>query len=78
MSSAEQLGLPFALDGESSSAGFVATFLWVPVERVHAAIETGELPAWHDGQRWQVPLWAIPAFARSVGERRAATRPVHR
>jgi len=63
-----QLSLPLALTDEPASpAGFVATLLGVSAERVHAAIDAGELPAWHEGRRWQVPLWAIPTYSRTLG-----------
>jgi hypothetical protein len=67
----EQMGLPMPMPmplptDPSQSAGQVARLIGVPVEWVLAAIDTGDLPALHDGAQWQVPLWAIPAFARSV------------
>jgi WhiB family transcriptional regulator, redox-sensing transcriptional regulator len=64
---AEQLGLALVLPTDPTRpAGSVAALLGVPVEWVLAAIDAGELPARHDGEQWQVPLWAVPAFARSV------------
>jgi len=61
MTGAEQLGLPLVLPGDPTRpAGWVATFLGLPVDQVHAAIDTGRLPATYDGEQWRVPLWAIP------------------
>jgi hypothetical protein len=68
MTSPEQLELPLAVTGEPTRpAAWVAQFLGVPVDQVHAAIDAGDLPATHDGEHWQVPLWAIPAFADTIG-----------
>jgi hypothetical protein len=62
-----QLELPLAVDGEPTRpARWVASAAGVPLHRVVAAIDAGELPARYDGQQWQVPLWAIPAFQRGV------------
>jgi len=65
---AEQLALPLLVAGDPTQpAGWVAALLGLPVESVHAAIAAGDLPATFDGTDWQVPMWAVAPFGRSVG-----------
>jgi len=62
-----QLEFSLALDTDPTRPDrWVAAAAGVPLDRVLAAIDASELPARYDGGQWHVPLWAIPAFIRSV------------